>query len=287
MGIARLSCFFFLTLICSAQHLDAIHAQRVEWMKNRRAAPLPGEYRDFRAVPVENYDPALLDAARNDDVQVLLMRHRPPAAIKGFVVEPTGDTRLPALPENPPSFDRTKTRELEKQFKQHPDEAFALAGPAMFPGHWDVALRHASTHILARELSEADVHASWNAGRIYLAQDWLCNPAGFFFMVENSLGAYDIGDHAPALKNTRFVANLPVAAKIKLIHNGAAISEVSGSKFSFIAREPGGYHLEAWLTADGVNPRRAPARVTLRSSSKTSKTRSRLRSRLATCMAFI
>src|SRR4051812_10548728 len=34
----------------------------------------------------------------------------------------------------------------------------------------------------------------------------------------------------------------------------------------------------AWLTADWVRPRRAPARVTLRSSSRTSNTRSRFRS---------
>ena len=37
--------------------------------------------------------------------------------------------------------------------------------------------------------------------------------------------------------------------------------------------------LRAWLTAEGVKPRRVPARVTLPSSAKASKTRSRLRSR--------
>jgi acetyl esterase/lipase len=34
----------------SASHLEALHQQRVEWMKTRRADPLPGIYLDFRAV---------------------------------------------------------------------------------------------------------------------------------------------------------------------------------------------------------------------------------------------
>ena len=65
-----------------------------------------------------------------------------------------------------------------------------------------------STHYLARELSEAAVHEASVAQREYAANDWLCDPAGFSFIAENNLGAFDIGDTVPMLGGTRLQVNL-------------------------------------------------------------------------------
>ncbi len=114
-----------------------------------------------------------------------------------------------------------------------------------------VAFRFVSTHILARELTEPAIRESLAAGHVYVAHDWLCDPSGFTFFAENNLGLYDMGDEIPLQNNTRLQARLPIPAKIKLIHGNAIIAEANDSKFSFTAKEPGAYRLEAWLTIDG------------------------------------
>ncbi len=60
-----------------------------------------------------------------------------------------------------------------------------------------VAFRHVSTHILARDLNEADIRESLAAGRVYVSHDWLCDPTGFSFIAENNLGLFDMGDQIP------------------------------------------------------------------------------------------
>lgn len=180
--------------------------------------------------------------------------------------------------------DPREWHKLVEKEKQYPDEVFA-AGTDPLPAfltRWDheiathpftgisandahqnqifngvtfdpyaVAFRQTSTHILARELNESEIRNSLAHGHVYVAHDWLCDPRGFLFNAENNLGVYDMGDTVPLQNNTRLVASFPIAAKIRLIHNGSVVAEGNDSKFSFTAKEPGAYRLEAWLTVDG------------------------------------
>jgi acetyl esterase/lipase len=118
-----------------------------------------------------------------------------------------------------------------------------------------VAFRHVSTHILARELSEADIRESLVAGRVYVSHDWLCDPTGFSFIAQNNLGIFDMGDQVPlsglAVGTTNIHVSLPIAAKLKLIHNGKVVVETESAKLTYRPSEPGAYRLEAWLTVDG------------------------------------
>jgi acetyl esterase/lipase len=108
-----------------------------------------------------------------------------------------------------------------------------------------------TTHILARELSDASIRESLRNGHVYVAHDWLCDPTGFSFVAGNNYGVYDIGDQVPMVNNTRLAAKLPVAATIKLIHNGTVVSETEGDSLNFTPKETGAYRLEAWLAVDG------------------------------------
>lgn len=119
-----------------------------------------------------------------------------------------------------------------------------------------VAFRQVSTHILARQLTEADIRQSLTAGRVYVAHDWLCDPTGFSFVAENNLGLFDMGDQVPlsglGVGKTTIHASLPIPAKVKLIDDGQVVAEAdTAASFTYTPKEPGTYRLEAWLTVDG------------------------------------
>lgn len=116
---------------------------------------------------------------------------------------------------------------------------------------YEVAFRNLSTHILARDLTEADVRQSLREGHAYVAHDWLCDPAGFMMIASNNLGVFDMGDRVPMFGKTKLEARLPVPAKIRILRNGKVVSESSGDKADFAPQEEGAYRLEAWLTVDG------------------------------------
>src|SRR5437868_141582 len=101
----------------------------------------------------------------------------------------------------------------------------------------DISLKAAfgniSTHILAREVTAAEIGKSLDQGRTYVAHDWMCDPAGFFFFADNNLGVFEIGDTAPSVGvlagSTQIVAHTPVPAKIRLLRDGTLVQETSGT----------------------------------------------------------
>jgi acetyl esterase/lipase len=184
--------------------------------------------------------------------------------------------------------DPKEWKRLVAKEKAYPDEVFAAGTDALpqFLNRWDketalhpftgiaandahqnqifngttfdpyaIAFRHVSTHILARDLDEADIRESLAAGRAYVSHDWLCDPTGFSFIAENNLGLFDMGDQIPlsglGVGNTSIHASLPIPAKLKLIRDGQVIAEVEDIKIAYKPTEPGAYRLEAWLTVDG------------------------------------
>ena len=250
------------------RHLDAVHAQLLEWIKQRAAMPALGVYQDFRAaraVPGQSLEQQLL-AAKDAGVRVVLSTKEAPwngmhegilfLAGVGDGLDDRGDLS-PFLDEA--AGTRVKPpRGLEGKFKQYPDEVFAAAGAALFEERersrgdrlLAAAFRNTSLHILARELNEGELRASLAAGRAYIAHDWLCDPTGFSFIAETNVGAFEMGDHAPAI-NTVIQARLPVPAKLKLLHDGAVVVETDGAKLNYPVKQKGSYRLEASLIADG------------------------------------
>ncbi len=116
---------------------------------------------------------------------------------------------------------------------------------------YEVAFRYVSTHILAQHLTEEEIRESLTKGHAYVAHDWLCDPNGFSFAASNNLGVFDMGDSVPLMPNTRLLAQFPIPAHIKLIHNGAVVFETTGAGTTFLPKEKGAYRLEAWLNVGG------------------------------------
>src|SRR5262249_37911105 len=139
-------------------------------------------------------------------------------------------------------------RGVKNKFKLYPDEVLSAANFA--DATLEATFRHSSIHVLARQLNEPEIRGAFTSERSYFAYDWLCDPAGFFFVAESDVGTFEIGDSAPIV-NTHVQVRLPVAAKLKLLRNGMPVQEATDSKLDFLVKEPGDYRLEASLTIDG------------------------------------
>src|SRR5262249_2341489 len=77
------------------------------------------------------------------------------------------------------------------------------------------------------------------------------DPTGFAFAAVNTLGVFPMGDPALMVGTTRLTALTPLPARLKLIHQGGVVEEKVGTNLTFVAKEPGAYRDEAWLTGGG------------------------------------
>ena len=283
-------CLLLASLTLTAAHatrpkdsqIEAIHAQRVAWIKQRTNVPPYGVYRDFRAVMTHAAAPRaeLLKAAREAGDQIVFADTQAGVGEGVLFLPPPGaDFQGMEIYHRRDSAD--EWRKLRSLFLQYPDEVLgvdtgldtesmekwdqatvARATPGVAfsdsPSKDQIAraavFRNTSTHILARDLTDRDVRASLLQGHAYVAHDWLCDPTGFTFVAENNLGVFDMGDTVPTgivAGQTRLQAFLPVAARIKLIRNGALVTEENKSAFSFAVKDTGVYRMEAWLSTGG------------------------------------
>ncbi len=255
----RLAAVLLLPTLCfggdpldliSESRLEAIHAKRIEWAKNRVVVPPQGIYQDYRAVFAKEVTDATIADAKAAGAQILVTKFAPSGKRDGMILFSGRGTALVTL--DSPEFKTPHQRKrLMAAFKQYPDEVFGIAGEFNLGKHEDVRFRAMSTHYLAQELSEAAVHEASVAHREYAANDWLCDPAGFYFIAENNLGAFDIGDTAPMLAGTRLQVNLPVKAHIRIWDGSKNIAEDDSLRLRYAVRRAGDYRVDAYLEAGG------------------------------------
>jgi acetyl esterase/lipase len=116
---------------------------------------------------------------------------------------------------------------------------------------YEVSFRNLSTHLLLRELNEAEVRRALQVGHCYVSHDWLADPSGFIFGAVNNLGVFAMGDTATMQGTTRVTGVTPVPCRQRLIFEGRVLAETNGTNLTFKARKPGAYRLEAWLQVAG------------------------------------
>ncbi len=266
-----------------AQHLQAVHEQRVEWKKQRKVLESFGVYQDFRAVFTDEYAPRpeLAGSAVDADVQVVFSKMEP-----GF----EGDVLFLNRPQDFSGMElshRIAPENLERwrravhKGKEFSDEVFGaatVASPETI-AHWDqamsaasvtgfaatslpddgvssrtIAFRNTTTHILARELKADDILESLKHGHAYVAHDWLCDSTGFRFYADNNMGVFEMGDAVATglvAGTTKITATVSVPAQLKLIRNGVVVKEANDTNLDYIVKDGGAYRLEAWLNVDG------------------------------------
>lgn len=239
--------------------LDAVRQQRLTWMKTRRTAPALGIYQDFRAVAHDGTMSKLTQAAKEAGVHIVLGRET--RVEDGIVLLARSYVPTIAQPRELPRPAQLKS--LFNRFITYPDEIAGLTRwrPEVLAqilgnrkGQLDLSkllFRRSSLHVLARDLSVAEVQRSLEDGRTYESEDWLCETAGFYLWASNNQGVYEIGDQVPLFGGTRLQARLPVEAKVKIFRGIQLVEEKMAQDLNLGVKDPGDYHLEAELEVAG------------------------------------
>jgi acetyl esterase/lipase len=258
--------------------LQAVHTQILAWKKTRVSFPAEGIYQDFRAVflPASAAPDDLLQAAHNAEVRIVFGASSSALREKVlFLTGPAADFPGTDILGEPAEED---PKQVASRFKQLPDEAFGTdAHTAMqtLPAQsilyarthvppaqvtkdhadaYTAAFRHATTHILAADLTEPAIRTSLAAGHAYAAHDWLCDPTGTAFFAQSYFGLFEMGDtvvHNPLAGVVNISVRLPVPGTIHLLRDNVLVAEANDWKLDYIVHDQGSYRMEALLTIDG------------------------------------
>jgi hypothetical protein len=113
------------------------------------------------------------------------------------------------------------------------------------------SFRHVSTHLLLSQLSEQQLWQALNAGRAYVAFDWLADPTGFVYCAQRGSEIWPMGSETPADAELRLRAEAPLPGRFKLVRSGVPVLDREGVEIDFPVAEPGVYRLEVWLNIAG------------------------------------
>jgi hypothetical protein len=116
---------------------------------------------------------------------------------------------------------------------------------------YENALRHVGTHLLLTELSEKAVREALEAGRAFVAFDWLADSTGFDFAAFSGDKRHEMGSQLPFTRGLTLRGEAPLPVHWRLIRNGKVVEEPSGRTLSYTVSEPGNYRAEAWLDIAG------------------------------------
>jgi len=127
---------------------------------------------------------------------------------------------------------------------------------------YERSFRHTSTHLLMKEQTQEAVWEALQAGRAYVAFDWLCDPTGFGYFARRGakgerleMGSQikldSASDEADAENALTLEMAAPLAGIVKVIRNGEVVKEDRASKLSYPVAEAGVYRVEVWLPVAG------------------------------------
>jgi hypothetical protein len=114
---------------------------------------------------------------------------------------------------------------------------------------YDVSLGYVSTHLLAKQVNEADLFEALLKGRAYVAFDWIADPSGFSFTAEAKGVQAAMGEEVPPGATLRVRTSL--GGKIRLLRGGAEVAKAQGRELAYEATEAGVYRVEVSLPVAG------------------------------------
>lgn len=110
---------------------------------------------------------------------------------------------------------------------------------------------HVSTHLLVTEVSEVQVWKALEAGRAYIAFDWIADPTGFFFQAKRGAETWPMGSEAPLVAGMHLQAEAPQTARFRLVCDGSSVLDVRSASLDYAVTMPGVYRVEVWLDVAG------------------------------------
>jgi hypothetical protein len=113
------------------------------------------------------------------------------------------------------------------------------------------SFHHVSTHLLMTTVDEANVWQALEAGRAYVAFDWLADPTGFVYQASAGDMTWPIGSEVPLEPGLRLRAEAPLEGRFKLVRNGEVVADMKGPLLDFAVELPGVYRIEVWLNIAG------------------------------------
>lgn len=116
---------------------------------------------------------------------------------------------------------------------------------------YEYSLRHVGTHLLLTEQSKKAVWDALQAGRAFVAFDWLADATGFDFAAVTPSKRYEMGSRVPFAKELKLEGKAPLPAKWRVVRNGKVVAESKGRSLEYAVAEPGIYRAEAWLKVAG------------------------------------
>lgn len=112
---------------------------------------------------------------------------------------------------------------------------------------YERSFRHVSTHLFLKEQTEAEVRGALEAGRAYVAFDWMGDPTGFNVQATSGEKVFEMGSEVKLAADLKLRSVSPLPARFRLIRDGKEIRSEHGRTFEFAVKEPGIYRLELWL----------------------------------------
>lgn len=127
-------------------------------------------------------------------------------------------------------------------------------------GNYEEIFLTLSTHVLARELTEAGLVEAFRAGRTYVSFDIFGEGTGFDFRIADGAGGVHLGGSSlPAADDLLLAVRTPKTGRIRVLREGVPIHDTSGDTCSLRAPPPGVYRVEVetpngdpWLFSSSI-----------------------------------
>lgn len=124
---------------------------------------------------------------------------------------------------------------------------------SMYLDRYEHSLRHVGTHLLLQDLSEQAVREALDAGRCFVAFDWLADSQGFQFQLNAETGLTPVGSRTRLTATSRLYGHSPLPCRWRILRDGTQFHEATGEQLDLPIQQPGVYRCECWLNVAGTD----------------------------------
>jgi hypothetical protein len=116
---------------------------------------------------------------------------------------------------------------------------------------YEFSLRHVGTHLLMTEFTEKGVWEALQAGRAFVAFDWLADATGFDLAAAAPTRRYQMGERLDLCQGLKLQGRAPLSGRWRVLRNGKLHSESVGRSLDYAIDQPGNFRVEVWLKVAG------------------------------------